>query len=100
MIHGQKPSDDELLRFQLRRETTVLFKQQLEILEDLKEEHYNALQKLIDNLPEPYKKYVNLADYFTDEKFNTLRKRTLQRGNDTIRNMETIVNDFDIKLKE
>ena len=57
----------------------------------------------IDNnvsLPEEYKANVYLADHFSDEKNERVRKTILSKGNDCIRNIEEQMNHFDIRLKK
>lgn len=90
---------EELLRFQIRRNVTVLFKRFLEILEDLGVEHDAALTLLYDKLPADYKVYVELADYLTDEKADMLRRKVLGAGNDCVRQIEDILQSFSVTLK-
>ncbi len=90
----------EILKFQVKRNITVLFKQFLIVLEDLADEHDIALDKLIEKLPPEYKDFVDLADYFGEEKSELLRKKVLTMGNDTYRNIEEIINNFDIEIKK
>lgn len=93
-------NESEVIRFQVHRIVTNFYKEMLVMIEDLAEEHDDALCKLQDNLPEQYKKYVDLADYFPEEKSLKLRKRILDRGNDAIRQIEDQLKNFDIKIKK
>lgn len=90
---------EELLRFQIRRLVTVLFKQYLVILEDLGLEHDHALQLLYDKLPPEYRVYVELADYLDQEKGERLRKKVLSAGNDCCRAIDDILKSFTVTLK-
>jgi len=63
--------EKDYLKFQLRRKITGLFKNFFFLLEDL-----------------------NLED----EKYQKLRKRVLDYGNDTIREIEEDINKFDIHI--
>ncbi len=63
----------------------------LSILEDLANEHDAAMQKLRTALPADYQPYVDLADHFTDVKFDTLRTRILRACNDARREIEETV---------
>jgi hypothetical protein len=63
--------EKDYLKFQLRRKITTLFKNFFFLLEDL-----------------------NLED----EKYQKLRKRVLDYGNDTIREIEEDINKFDIHI--
>lgn len=62
-----------------------VYKRFLELLEDLHAEHKVAMQKLKSALPEQYQEYVDLADYFNEDKMRQLRKRVLDVGNDAVR---------------
>lgn len=90
---------EEVLRFQMHRLVTSLFKSFLIILEDLGAEHDEALEKLYTALPEEYKPFVNLADYFTEQKGELLRKKVLDAGNDTRRQIDEVLKSFTITLK-
>ncbi len=72
-------------QFTLSRHVTTLFKECLVIMEQLHEEHYEALEKLHAALPPEYRSYVDLADHFTDEKRDRIRRAILARGNDARR---------------
>lgn len=98
-IKGSVPEDADVLRFQSRRNITLLFKRYLDILQDVVIEHDEAMAKLNENLPSEYVKYVTLADHLTDTKVDLLRKHILDAGNETIRNMEDCIKGFDVRLK-
>lgn len=91
---------EELLRFQLKRINTVEFKAFLIMLDELAKDHDIAMQKLHDKLPSEFKDYVDLADYFTESKYDVLRKKVLDTGNDTYRNIEELLKQFEVKFKE
>lgn len=91
--------ESEVLRFQVNRNITNFYKSMLVMLEDIAEDHDNALCKLQEHLPTEYKKYVDLADYLTEEKFSNLRGKILSGGNDTIRQIEEQMKNFEIKIK-
>jgi|TARA_Y100000310_G_scaffold181845_1_gene181874 hypothetical protein len=67
----------DFLIFQLRRKIVNLYKNYLFILEDMKKDGYD--------IPE--------------EEYQRIRKRILDYGNDTIREMEENLENFDIELK-
>ena len=67
----------EFLRFQLRRKVTNLYKNFLFILEDIQNDGYN--------IPE--------------EVFQRHRKRVLDYGNDTIRELEENLENFKIDIE-
>jgi hypothetical protein len=91
--------EEQNLRFHINRCIINLYKDMLIILEDVAEEHDTALCKLQDSLPTEYKKYVDLADYLTEDKFRNLRGKILSRGNNTIREIEDQLKNFEFKLK-
>ncbi len=66
----------------VERHIVNLFKECLMIVEQLEEEHDEALEKLYSALPETYREYVRLADHFTEEKADRIRRAILARGND------------------
>ena len=80
-MHGDMDNMDDksksFLVFHLRRKVVNLYKNYLFILEDLKKDGYD--------IPE--------------EEYQRIRKRILDYGNDTIREIEENVENFDIKLK-
>ena len=67
----------DFLIFQLRRKIVNLYKNYLFILEDMKKDGYD--------IPE--------------EEYQRIRKRILDYGNDTIREIEENLENFDIELK-
>ena len=81
-----------------QRNTVALFKGFLMMLEDLQKEHQINFDKLRNNLPEDYDALLDQADYFCDEKLQHLRKRTLDIGNEAIRNIEGEFENFTINF--
>jgi len=92
-------TDSDILRFSIQRSTTNLFKHFLSIQQRQKEEHDEAMALLRQNLPEQYKKYVDLVDSYTDAKAAAIRKEILDAGNDALRNMKSELDNFDYFLK-
>lgn len=93
------PSAQDVLLFQASRQITFLFKSQLALVEELKEQHDIAILKLIESLPIEYREFVRLADYFDDTQAQILRRKILGNGNDIKREFETILNNFDVEFK-
>ncbi len=91
---------EAVLRFQQQRVVTLLFRAFLETIEDLGVAHDEALDKLVKALPVEYHCYVDLADYLTPEKGQQLRKRVLDRGNDSLRALDDLTKNFDIQFKQ
>ena len=69
--------EKDFLKFQLRRKITNLYKRFLIILEDVCEDQYNN----------------------NEEAYQKARKKILDEGNDTIRELEENMDQFDIRLK-
>jgi hypothetical protein len=90
---------NEVLRFQVHRVVTALFKSYLVLTEELGDQHDEALAKLKTALPEQYRGYVDLADYLTPERGALLRKKILDSGNDSLRSIDDLINQFNIELK-
>jgi|TARA_R100000995_G_scaffold79582_1_gene50724 predicted esterase YcpF (UPF0227 family) len=74
-MKGEK--EKEFLQFQVQRKVVSLYKSFLFILEDLKAQGYD-----ID-----------------EDMYQRCRKRVLDQGNDTIREIEDYLNNFDVRLK-
>lgn len=97
-IKGQISMDD-VLRFQARRIVTNLFKSFLVAMEDLAQDHDEALGKLATELPPELRGYVKLADYLTEERAERLRSKILDAGNDAVRQLEEQLANYDVVLK-
>ena len=68
--------EQEYLNFQVKRKVTALFKNIFFLLEDLQKENKD----------------------FSKEKYDHIRKRILDYGNDTIREIQTDINQFNIHI--
>lgn len=77
-----------------QRNTVSLFKGFLVMIEDLHKEHEISFDKLRNNLPEGCLPVVDQADYFSEEKLHHLRKRILDIGNETIRNIQGDLDNY------
>lgn len=102
LLLGTRMQEDigkDVVRFQTRRVIVNLFKDFLCILEDLDLDHTIALESLKKKFPE-HAEQIDAADHFTDEKWEALRSRILGKGNDSIRELESHLDYFEIKIKE
>jgi len=88
-----------MLKFQLRRLNTNQFKRFLEILDGLRARHEESLRKLKFHLPSQYHRDIDLANSFTIDNKEFLRKEILSTGNDTYRGIEAELEQFEIKFK-
>ena len=77
MLDDSSKNSRDFMAFQVRRKVTNLYKNFLFILEDLEDSGYQI----------------------PDEVYQKARKRVLDYGNDTIREIEENLDKFDIKLK-
>lgn len=68
------------------------------MLEDLHKEHQINFDKLRNNLPEGCVPVVDQADYFSEDKLQHLRKRTLDIGNEAIRNIQGDLDNYTISF--
>ena len=84
-----RESDDEISR---------LFKMMLMMVEDMKRDHDFHYDKLYDNIPEEYHKIINTANHFTPQKVNWIRKRILDVGNESIRNLGSKLDNYTVSF--
>ena len=66
------------------------------MIEDLKHDHEIMLKKITENSS---KDFAENIDYFSDDKYNYIRKKILDAGNDAIRNIDTSFKSINITLK-
>ena len=86
----------EYLLFQIHRNIVNLYKNHLSMVEDLKSDHSLMLSKLEKEVP---KNILENVDYFSEEKYNYIRKKTLDIGNDAIRDFDKHLSKLEIGLK-
>ena len=84
-----KESDDEISR---------LFKMMLMMVEDMKKDHDFHYDKLYENIPDEYHGVINTANHFTPQKVNWIRKRILDIGNESIRNLGSTFDDYTVSF--
>ena len=88
----------DIISFQVHRNIINLYKGYFVITEDLLREHKAFLSKLqsgtLDDID------IESIDYFTDEKYDHIRKRILDYGNDCVREIEKTLEFVDINVKE
>ena len=81
-----------------KRLVTKIFKYSLMMLEDIRQEHLHALNKLKnDDLSEKQLEILNYLDY---QKYNLLRKRILDNGNESVRDLQNLLDYFEFDLKD
>jgi len=83
-----------ILNFRTRQSITNLYKQFLVLVEDLQEEYDGNMSRLLEVLPESEIPKLLQAKFLDEEKFQYLRKKILSVGNDTIRNLESELDNY------
>jgi hypothetical protein len=81
------------------KNTKVLFKSFLILIEDLHKDHCINFSKLKDSIPEEYHDTLRMADYFDQHKLQYLRKKILDMGNESIRSTSNDLENFTISFK-
>jgi hypothetical protein len=81
------------------KEITGLFKTMLMLVEDMRRDHEFHYQKLYEEIPKKYHPVIKTADHFTPEKLAWIRKRILDHGNESVRNMEKEIENFKVSFK-
>lgn len=82
---------EQLLESQLKRGITKLYKEFLDQLEDIRQEHLRVMFEIKDQFPPDFIAKLNFLDLKT---YSRVRKKVLDAGNDCIREMQSVVNDF------
>jgi hypothetical protein len=91
---------EKLLLFTVQRNVSTLFKSFLSTLENVVDDHDEALLKLHSSLPPEYKKYVELADYLSESRCSRIRKLILDSGNDCYRQIEEEFKKYKIDFQK
>jgi len=84
--------ESKLIAITSDKEITNLYKNFLEIIEDLQKDHSIMVEKIKENCGEEYAENIN---YFKPAKYEQIRKRVLDRGNECNRNLLNFLNLFD-----
>ena len=91
-------SPSEVLDYQIQKQIKSLYKEFLFLVEKICNDHDQFLDKLRMTLPEQYKIYVDLAEFLTDSKYEEIRKEILDRGNQSVRNVQEEIKKYDISF--
>lgn len=95
MDNNQKVKD--YVSFQIHKSLVNLYKKYLILIEDLREDHDNMVDKISNKIDENTLKNI---DYFDDNKYNYLRKKILDIGNETIREIEKNFDFIKMEFKD
>ena len=94
----------DIISFQIHRGVVSLYKKYFEITEDLLSEHKVFLSRLGDKAEnsgvDSIAPLLRELDYFTEERYSQIRKKILDAGNDSVRELERALDFVEIKLKE
>lgn len=86
-----------LLNSEIRKSITRIFKNYLGALEDIQYTHTIAVEKLRKTLsPED----LAILDYLNDDHYSLVRKRVLDAGNESMRDLSDLLENFEISLKD
>ena len=77
---------------------TALFKEFLEILEEVRGDYNEFYGNLFEKLPDEYKTALILGNPLSEEKFKRLRKKVLDKDNDVLRDSEEELGNFSISF--
>ena len=79
-------------------EVVKLYKMLLMMIEDMKQDHDFHYAKLYKHIPKEYHEIIDTADHFTAEKMSWIRKRILDYGNSSIRNLQEELENYQISF--
>jgi len=86
----------EYIEFQISRSVVSLYKKYFEVIEDLHQDHKKLLKKVENRTSSEFTENI---DYFDENKYNYIRKKILDSGNDAIRSIESSFKSIEIKIK-
>jgi hypothetical protein len=89
---------EELVAFQVNRNIINLYKSFLIMMEDMHHQHQSSFNKLKKALPDDVD-LINQADYWDEEAMDYLRKRVLDTGNHTLRELLGQIEQFNLTIK-
>lgn len=85
------PDAAALLKAKVRLALNRVMAIYLSNLEEIRDEHGEAMQRLMDVLPEEHKAETYVANVFGDARFEAMRKHVLKAGNDACRELEEMI---------
>jgi len=89
--------NQKAVQFIIQRNITKLFKSLLDVADDIKQQNSSMLLKVSR---ETSVKYVQDINYLTPEVMDHIRKKVLDLGNESIREITSILECFDLKIDE
>lgn len=88
------PDAATLLKAKTLLATNRVIATYLTILEEITDEHDEAMGKLMDALPPEHRGAVVLADHLGDARLDAVRRRVLKCGNDARRELEETIDNL------
>ena len=88
---------DNLISLFCHKEIVKLYKGFLSTIEDLKLENKIMIDKVAKHCAH---EFANDINHFTDERHGQIRKRVLDQGNETARNISAYTEMFDSRINE
>jgi hypothetical protein len=89
--------ENNLISIQTHKEVTRLYKTFLELIEDIRNDHEVMLKKIVEKYGPEVAKEI---DYFTKEKYEHIRKRVLDNGNETARQLLNLLDFYDFTINK
>lgn len=90
----------DLLEFQVKKDVSYLYKRFLNVIEDIRDEHMFMIEKLEKALPEEHHKLLAASNHFDENRFGYFRKKVLDAGNGSIRNLQEQISKFDVDFQQ
>lgn len=90
-------ADNSLISLQTHKEVTRLYKSFLELVEDIRNDHDSMVKKISDKFGEPAAREL---DYFTQSKYEQIRKRVLDNGNESARQILNFLDFYDFSINK
>jgi len=90
----------DMISFQVHRNVINLYKKYFEITEDLLREHKVFIDRIRKMSLNDVSESINNLDYFTEDRFNQVRKKILDAGNDAVREIDKTLEFVTVNLKE
>ena len=87
----------DYVSFQIHKSLVDLYKRYLNLIEDIQEYHKTMVEKLNNKIDSNTLKNI---DYFDNNKYNYLRKKILDIGNDAIREIEKNFEFIQMEFKD
>ena len=97
MGKGMNAPENNLITIFVSKEVTLLYKIFLELIEDIKADQKIMLDKVAEKCGEQAVKDIN---FFTPERYEHIRKRVLDNGNECSRRLISFLEFFDFIINK